>query len=787
MPRYARLAAVGRATESGVSRDRGGVSMTRVVLLALVIATAACVGHAAEVTIDHQRMCPVVDGEPFFAIGACGIPPEHMRECADAGFNLAIRWRPPPCPSFRQWIAEDPAAARAAMRKDLDAAAQAGLMVIEMPGTLYGWSELNYGLPDFPARFDHFIGNELGWIVDNVRDHPALLGYYGPDESDLRGTADDWRAQLRSYSETIRARDPRHLVFFLFSSNILPWPECYDIAGRDWYPYPGETRMVSVCRVARHDAAVAHSNDRPYWHMPMMEVSSGCRMRPISADEQTAQIYLALIGGADGIVWWVWPPRQVDNWNAVKRLATEMRALSPVLVEPPQQTTVRSEPPELSDIVQLRAIRHGSWTWLLAANACETPARITIRLPAQPRDAARVWFEDRQASLAGGALSDAIEGFGRHVYEIHAQWPEDAEIALQVELQPLAAGPPAIHEPDPLQPNLVWDPGFEGQMLWAFSPGRDQAGTVGARRDDQLRHGGLWSALIECAGGTTAPSWEGRWVRLKPDTRYSFSGWGRSEVAGPAQAEMRLRLDGSFPGSIRSRLSLAVRDHAPWRQGATAFSTGDESVSALPQCVLSHALWDSDLPIGGRAWFDDLALVEAPPEVRNLLVNGGFEGLEAARGWPRAWWCPYSLLIPGHIGGDGALWGTDATDAYEGSRSLRMTNPVKPENAWANAASADQTIMVLGGLAQGSDYVFSAAMKTDRPSAEVLVLAGDWRMAERVKVSDRWERYVIPVQAQRAVEEPFLKVNLLDEGALWLDAVQFETGTQATPYREWRD
>jgi len=43
-----------------------------------------------EIVIDHERMCPVVDGEPFFAIGCCGIPPEHMKEAAEAGFNLTF-------------------------------------------------------------------------------------------------------------------------------------------------------------------------------------------------------------------------------------------------------------------------------------------------------------------------------------------------------------------------------------------------------------------------------------------------------------------------------------------------------------------------------------------------------------------------------------------------------------------------------------------------------------------------------------------------------------------------
>lgn len=45
-----------------------------------------------EIVIDKERMCPVVDGEPFFAIGACNIGPQQMKVAAAAAFNLIIRW-----------------------------------------------------------------------------------------------------------------------------------------------------------------------------------------------------------------------------------------------------------------------------------------------------------------------------------------------------------------------------------------------------------------------------------------------------------------------------------------------------------------------------------------------------------------------------------------------------------------------------------------------------------------------------------------------------------------------
>jgi len=219
--------------------------------------------------------------------------------------------------------------------------------------------------------------------------------------------------------------------------------------------------------------------------MPLMHVASANRMRSMKPDAQRAQVYLALIGGADGIIWWIWPPCRADNWATIKLLAAEMRKLSPVLTEPPAPTKVRWEPAALRDTVQVRAIQRNDITFLLAANAVETAATVQIKLPASAKPRAPGWFENRVMQITGGAFSDRFEGYDRHVYEIHGQWPTSEEITLQIKLdQPGREDP--VHRAAPLEDELLLDPGCESDLYWSLR--LDRCSATGRLQTARRRH-----------------------------------------------------------------------------------------------------------------------------------------------------------------------------------------------------------------------------------------------------------------------------------------------------------
>jgi len=739
----------------------------------------------AQVTIDPQRMCPLIDGEPFFAIGCCEIPAECMKIAAEAGLNLTVRWGGPGGEwgrRLKKALAGGQDAGKDYVRQYLNAAQEAGLWAVEFPA-LFGYEDLWWDIPlqAFQGNFRRFIGDPLPFVVDSVKEHPALFCYLGVDEPsavhyDL----------CREFTEAVHARDPSHPVYFNFCGGLPEWPDVYDVASLDWYPRTDQTPLVHVYDVALRNSQLAHKQQRPYWQIPLME--EGCvTYAPLGREAQRAQTYMALIGGANGIVWWVWTARHVDNWDMIRQLAAEMRALTPVLTEPPASTNVRWEQPGLRNTVQVRGIKHAGRAWLLAANACQTPAKVRFLLPTTLSDSVKVWFEDREVSATGRQFTDRFEGYGRHVYEVNAQWPEEAEIVLEVELEEAEVAAAEAHERQPLSPNLIHDPGFESDLYWTFEGGRDSIEQARGRFDEGSRHGGRRSASIERDRAESRSMWVGRYVELKPNTRYTFGGYARAEATGPALTTMHLEID-----QCRDLMALATRvqvdDFAPWRQYSTVFSTRDTPVRVRPVCDVMH--FGESLPApaaNGKAWFDDVFLVEAPPEFRNMIVNGGFEGPESLRGWPRWWGCRMSLTLPAHIGTPDAKWGLDETQAYEGRKSLRLVTPVTQE--WGMIApwptAAGQGLVAGTRLGKGKSYVLSAYMKADPPNVLVMVLAPDY--AKQLRVSGDWERYVIPITLDRDMDSPGIAFELRERGTLWIDAVQYEEGAEPTEYREWRE
>ncbi|NCO41304.1 MAG: hypothetical protein GW892_21660 [Armatimonadetes bacterium] len=492
-------------------------------------------------------------------------------------------------------------------------------------------------------------------------------------------------------------------------------------------------------------------------------------------DAQRAQVYLALIGGADGIIWWIWPPCRADNWATIKLLAAEMRKLSPVLTEPPAPTKVRWEPAALRDTVQVRAIQRNDITFLLAANAVETAATVQIKLPASAKPRAPGWFENRVMQITGGAFSDRFEGYDRHVYEIHGQWPTSEEITLQIKLdQPGREDP--VHRAAPLEDELLLDPGCESDLYWSFDSTDAVPQVAYKRLDEGTRMSGRRSLFSERTGAGKSATYPGRWVTLKPHTRYSFGGWARLESVGEAQAGLYLE---SPSGEVRRATEMTISNYAPWRQYGTVFATDEQTVLARPVVRFHSGI--------GRLWADDFFLVEASDRCRNMIVDGGFEGPTAQPGSPRWWFDRYGLTSAGQIGGPDALWGLDRSEHYQGKQCLRMTNPLTDIGPADAHPVAEQRLAPGLVLHQGRSYVFSFYLKGDRPDLALSAFAGSWYSYHQFKATDGWQRYSFPYTPENDETQPFVRVDLLGQGKVWLDEVQFEEGTEPTECRDWEE
>ena len=406
-----------------------------------------------EVKVDQERRVALVDGQPFFPIGMYGVPPQYFKEMAGAGFNCTIRW----APGFRVRAGDlkkardtSAEAGRKLVREYLDGCQQAGLMTLDWT-CLWANDRMRYAQADFPKDFLRFVQEDLTWVVEAERSHPALLGYYGPDEPNLApsriGDSGTTIVELcQAHHRVVTQCDPYHpSCLFFYGHGKVPvpdWPATYDLTGQSYF-YIGRQPPVMSMPQIRTASADLRPRRMPYWHLPLAEWCTTSN-RGLTGMEQRIQGYLAVIAGANGIIWWVWPTRYYDNWQELKKMAGEFKALSPILVEVTPRHTIRYEPRQAEDSVQVLVKERAGKTYLITANASEQEAQTTFTLPPEFQGEAKVGFERRTLAVSQGKFSDHFECYGRHVYELPAPWPPGGVVQVAVQLRPGKQLPPPL-------------------------------------------------------------------------------------------------------------------------------------------------------------------------------------------------------------------------------------------------------------------------------------------------------------------------------------------------------
>lgn len=709
-----------------------------------------------EVKTDRDRMIALVDGKPFFPIGIYGVPPDKMKVLKEAGFNCTVFWGGQGGMSFLD--KKTPEERRAAFRQYLDAAQAAELLVIEWPPN-YASDSLSYADPKLPEKMDRFLKERLPEVIDAQKDHPALLAYYSLDEP---GGDAYLRGAVAEESRITTEHDPYHPNYVLFCVAISEWPESIDIAGLDFYPRFGQDRVYICIKGAWSAVKSARRLRVPTWHVPLCETSSATVRGGITGAEQRAQLYLALIGGVNGIVYWVWPPRYADNWRELQKLAKEVNAMYPALTTAiPDQATV-FEPREMEDTVQAAArVTEDGKTYLLTCNASPIPCQATFKLAGNLKGPAEVLFENRKVKIKDGVITDKFDSYGTHVYVCDGVWPAGGTITVAVTLDKQEQKTEAPAQGlDKAQENLIVDGGMEGENSWQ--------GTLSAKTS----HEGKKCAIIERPadqGMANCTGWE---VRLEPRTRYMFGCYGRAEMAGGAEAG--LYLQGPYPQGeyVRNVTTIKFRDRAPaWERYIVSFTTRDEPLTVRPTLYFGNGR--------GTAWFDDVFLVKSSEaaESLNLLLNSSFEQ-DMLPGWPAKWgsW----VNMEGAIGGPNAAWGPDATTAYHGKRSMCLRQTEWTTNTYRYGAALDVSQSRLRYEGE-QPYTFSAYLKAAQTNTPIWLWI-NWESPKPCRVDTEWKRYTFTVTPKVSSEQGFVRVSMQGTGTLWVDAAQFERGTNATAF-----
>lgn len=173
--------------------------------------------------------------------------------------------------------------------------------------------------------------------------------------------------------------------------------------------------------------------------------------------------------------------------------------------------------------------------------------------------------------------------------------------------------------------------------------------------------------------------------------------------------------------------------------------------------------------------------VELTPTEQNLVINGSFEHDYATTpGWPIGWHQADSVMQAGVVGEPGGPWNIDATTAWHGERSLRLerTEPGRGDgNDAFNFATAPATDQRIHYPSAGT-YTCSLYLKANRPALVWLMLG--WGNLHRLEVSTQWQRYSVTYDAQGG--NSFIRLYIMDQGKLWIDAVHVAPGKGASAY-----
>ena len=401
-------------------------------------------GH--EWKIDYHHMSVMDNGELFFPFGvmygedAIWEREHAFRDVAEMGFNMVIRWR------------------RVQPGKALELyelAEKYGLKVFEFPG-LWRWSEEEMPpMPeelrkstDWKKRKAWSVANVAPLCIEKVVDEPLLMGWYLCDEP---GTNLPIAESIKSFNQRVYAADGYHPTEVLY---IPPIPggeftkNC-DIYGIDpyWIPGSGRGETGNPNRVGRQTWLARRRGDRDrriVWVTPCAERFSGIWRRYYTEDEQRTQTYLALINGAKGIIYFLYPFRNEVTARAFRRLGAEMKVLGPACAQvAPAQEIAYTPPADFANSVhpdvQLALKEHPDGRhFLIGANWKPYPVDLTCTVSSLGR-AKRIQslFEKGESvPVKDGAFSIQVPPMGTMAYVVPG--PGDASSPVRIAVQETA-------------------------------------------------------------------------------------------------------------------------------------------------------------------------------------------------------------------------------------------------------------------------------------------------------------------------------------------------------------
>lgn len=346
-----------------------------------------------EVGYDEQRRL-WVRGQRLFPLGLYGIEdPAGVQAAAASGFNFLV------------------VSSSRASYDVRDAAVQAGIGVV-----------VSAASPD--ASFWQHLQSKWGTS-------PACLGWLPYSRPDLRSYSP---LQLEELYYLLTRLSPSQPVLEPLASPSLAqyYTRAADILLAWSLPVPHSPlralgEMVEVLREAGGPlkpvwAIIQAQGGGAFQDEPLGPASTGRAPTPA---EMEALAYLALIRGADGLVWYSYTPTQAEGggplpkvdpamWTAMGALNLRLRWLSPILLDGHREAMAAVA----GGAVEMARWHYQDADYVLAVNS--TDRGLVTPLPlGRPEAAVSVLFEDRELKAdRDGEVQESFPPFGVHVYMV---------------------------------------------------------------------------------------------------------------------------------------------------------------------------------------------------------------------------------------------------------------------------------------------------------------------------------------------------------------------------------
>ena len=308
------------------------------------------------VTFDRQNRM-YVDGKPFFPLGIfyASLPhqrPEHMKRIKDSPFNLIMDYS-----ALSMALPQDKEKITA-IRKGLDQMSEYNLKIIVCLTAFYS-SNSNYVKRGWSGEKGTL--NMTRKLINAIKDHPAVLGYYLTDE-----LSEEQLGLPTKMRQLINHLDPYHPTFTL--SNLPSAMPNYIVSGDVFMYDPYPIRSVRGGRkfVAKEISSFRenmHKGGAPCWAVPQafnwgiqrtIHASNPGKEKletylDPTAEDMRSMMLLCLLDGSTGIVPWCYPfPWKEDTWQRfrakgmgdypqkfwekIKNAASAVEMLSPYLI-----------------------------------------------------------------------------------------------------------------------------------------------------------------------------------------------------------------------------------------------------------------------------------------------------------------------------------------------------------------------------------------------------------------------------------------------------------------------